>query len=173
MLNSSKKHNQIPSTTQKLKIQDRPKNTKIENARKQELFFENISRFKYNRKLIVSIDDSKQVISLMEEIIKQEGYNFLGIQNPLDAIPVLMDSQPNLIFLDLVMPTFSGYEICYQIKTIPKLKLIPIIMLTSNSSLPNKLRAKISGVTEFLAKPFTASKIIKILDKYLSGSASD
>ncbi len=71
-----------------------------------------------NSPLIACIDDSQIMGQLMEHIITTAGYRFVGINNAVEALPVLLESQPNLIFLDLMMPIANGYEVCSQIRRI-------------------------------------------------------
>lgn len=150
------------------KITNRPKNPIIENYKKQQLLPKKTQKFKRDRVLVASIDDSRQAVKMMGQIISKQGYNFLGIQNALEALPALITYQPDLIFLDIEMPIFNGYEICHQIKNVSKLKNIPIVILSANNNFPNQLRAKISGVKEFVSKPIEINKIIRILDNHLN-----
>ncbi|NJM57779.1 MAG: response regulator, partial [Synechococcales cyanobacterium RU_4_20] len=72
-------------------------------------------------------------------------------------------------FLDLVMPVASGYELCKQIRRVSAFKDIPIVILTGNDGVIDRVRAKMVGATDFVGKPVKADKIIPLLDKYLNG----
>jgi chemotaxis family two-component system response regulator PixG len=116
--------------------------------------------------LIAHIDDSQEEGRRMNQILTQLGYGYLHIQNPIQALPLLLDQKPNLIFLDLVMPVVNGYEACAQIRRIARFKDIPIIILTSSDGIVDRVRAKIVGSTDFLAKPVKPEKVQAILQKY-------
>ena len=118
--------------------------------------------------LIACIDDSLQISRVMEEIILKAGYRFLGIQQPLQALPILISQPPDLIFLDIGMPIINGYELCSQIRRICQLEKIPIIMLTGQDGIVDRMRAKLVGSYDFVSKPIDDRKIIKILKKFLS-----
>ena len=85
-------------------------------------------------------------------------------------MPSLIRNKPDFIFLDLLMPITNGYEVCEQIRKTPRLKDIPVIILTGKDGLVDRMRAKIVGATGFLGKPVNAESVIKMLDKYLVGA---
>ncbi len=118
--------------------------------------------------LIACIDDSPQVREIMEKIITRIGYNFIGIQDPLQAVPTLIEKTPDLIFLDLVMPIVNGYELCAQIKRVSKLENIPVIILTGNDGVVDRVRSKMVGSMGFMAKPIVEKEVINKIEKTLS-----
>jgi len=117
---------------------------------------------------IACIDDSLQISLVMEQIMLKAGYKFLGIQQPLQAIPQLISQPPDLIFLDVRMPIINGYELCSQIRRISQLEKIPIIMLTGQDGIVDRMRAKLVGACDFVSKPIDDKKIIKVVEKFLS-----
>ncbi|MGF1487223.1 MAG: response regulator, partial [Prochloraceae cyanobacterium] len=117
---------------------------------------------------IACIDDSLQITLVMEQIMLKAGYKFLGIQQPLQAIPQLICQPPDLIFLDVRMPIINGYELCSQIRRISQLEKIPIIMLTGQDGIVDRMRAKLVGACDFVSKPIDDKKIIKVVEKFLS-----
>lgn len=129
------------------------------------------------QQLIVCVDDSAQICEIMEHIITDAGYQYLGIREPLKVLPQILKRKPDLIFLDLVMPIINGYELCSQIRRISSLKDIPIIILTSNDGMIDRLRSKIVGANGFLGKPIDQEKVLaKIkycLSRYKSSTALD
>lgn len=116
-----------------------------------------------DRRLIACIDDSQQIIRVMEQIISEAGYQFIGIKQPIVAIPKLIASNPHLIFLDLVMPFLSGYELYTQIRRVSKLEEIPIIILTGNDGIIDKMRTKFIGAHDFISKPIEEEKVLNAI----------
>ena len=116
--------------------------------------------------LIVCIDDSPQVHNIMKQIINKAGYRYLGIESPIEALPTLISSPPDLIFLDIGMPTINGYELLSQIRRISKLKEKPVIMLTSNDGILDRMRSKVGGAVGFLSKPIEINQVIETIKKY-------
>lgn len=118
------------------------------------------------RSLIVCIDDSPTICTQMRQIITGEGCRFIDIQDPITAIPQLLKIRPDLIFLDLIMPVVNGYELCAQIRRISIAKDIPIVILTGQDGLIDRVRAKIVGANDFIAKPVNRERVTSILTKY-------
>ena len=132
-----------------------------------------ISRKSYRSKtnkspLVVCVDDSPLICKAVKNIILEQNYDFLEIQEPVKVIPTLLRKKPSLIFLDLMMPIINGYELCAQLRKTPSLKDVPIIILTGKDGLIDRMRAKLVGSTDFMAKPVEKLTLLKMLEKYLT-----
>ncbi|MBD2664588.1 response regulator receiver protein [Richelia sinica FACHB-800] len=121
-----------------------------------------------NLPLIACVDDSPQICKTMEQIISGKGLRFIGIHDSLQALPILIQNKPNLIFLDLIMPAVNGYEICSQLRKISIFAQTPIVILTGSDGVFDRMRSKVFGATEFISKPVDKHQVQKILNKYLS-----
>ncbi|NJK27579.1 MAG: response regulator [Coleofasciculaceae cyanobacterium SM2_3_26] len=117
--------------------------------------------------LIACIDDSPQIGRQMQEILVAAGYRLIWIQEAIQALPMLLENKPELIFLDITMPIANGYEICAQIRRVEAFKHIPIAISTSNDGAIDRVRSKLVGATDFIAKPLDAEKVLGIVQKYL------
>jgi two-component system, chemotaxis family, response regulator PixG len=104
----------------------------------------------------------------MNHILSQANYRFINIQDPIQALPILLELKPSLVFLDLVMPNTNGYEVCTQIRRTSTFRNIPIVIVTSNNGIIDRVRAKLVGSSGFLAKPITSEKVLRVLQRYLS-----
>lgn len=124
-------------------------------------------RLKNTTPRIIYIDDSPADSRTMCEIVESFGYQYSNIPDPLQALPLLIEAKPKLIFLDLVMPIANGYEVCSQIRRISSLKEIPVIIVTSNDGIADRVRAKFVGASGFLGKPIQHKKVLKVLKKHL------
>jgi len=124
-----------------------------------------------SKQLIACIDDSPQICQIMNQIITKTGHQFLGIQQPIQAVPKLIGVNPKMIFLDIGMPILNGYEVCTQIRRVSKLQEIPIIMLTGNDGVFDRVKAKVCGASDFLSKPTEADKILQTIDKFSTPNA--
>ena len=127
---------------------------------------------KNNKPLIVCIDDSPQICKVMEEIIINAGYRFISIQESITAIPTLITNSPDFVFLDLGMPIANGYELCTQIRRVSKLKDVPVVILTGNDGIIDRVRAKVAGATAFIAKPIEIEKITNTIDKFIKSRSN-
>ena len=122
---------------------------------------------KQNTPLIACVDDSLQVCKILENIVTANGMRFIGIQNPMTIIPTLIEHKPDMIFLDLIMPIASGYEICTQIRRVSIFAKTPVIILTGSDGIFDRVRAKVVGSNEFISKPVNADKIMNTIYKYI------
>ena len=118
--------------------------------------------------LIACVDDSPMICQTMEKILKEAGYQFVAINDALRAIAILLARKPDLIFLDLVMPNGNGYEICGQLRKLSIFRNTPIVILTGNDGLVDRVRAKMVGSDDFLGKPVEANKVLGTIRKYLN-----
>lgn len=123
------------------------------------------------RPLIAYVEDSLHDCQIMEEILSKASYGFVSIKDSMQALPMLLQHKPDLIFLDLVMPVANGYEICAQIRRISSFKNTPVIILTGNDGIVDRVRAKIVGASDFLAKPIGDQKVLTAIRKHLNSSS--
>lgn len=117
--------------------------------------------------LILCIDDSKQICEEMERHLTKAGYRFLGLQDSVMALSTLLEVKPDFIFLDLIMPVANGYEICTQIRRISAFQDVPVVILTGNDGLVDRVRAKMVGATDFLSKPAKPEKLLSTIQRYI------
>lgn len=113
--------------------------------------------------LIFCIDDSPQVGYMMEEALRPSGYRCISIQDSIQALAQIIRHRPDMIFLDLIMPVANGYEICKQVRRVKAFQKIPIVILTGNDGLVDRMRAKAVGATDFMAKPVDPIKVIEMV----------
>ena len=117
--------------------------------------------------LVVCIDDSQMVAFTIEQVLSISGYRFLAINDPLRAIPTLLENQPDLILLDIIMPHINGYELCSQLRRHAAFAETPIVFLTSNDGMIDRLRAKMVGSSDFISKTIDPDKLLKLISKHL------
>jgi two-component system, chemotaxis family, response regulator PixG len=117
--------------------------------------------------LIACVDDSPMVCQTMEKILTSAGYQFLQVQDSMRAIATLLSRKPDLVFLDLVMPNTNGYEICTQLRKVSAFKEVPIIILTGNDGIIDRVRAKVVGASHFISKPVDAPTVLEVVNQHL------
>ncbi|MEN9520448.1 MAG: hypothetical protein RLZZ381_3036 [Cyanobacteriota bacterium] len=118
--------------------------------------------------LIACIDDSLLICDLMKTILLEAGYRSVSVNDPLKSINVLLALKPDLIFLDLIMPNLNGYQVCQKLRKYSLLRNTPIIILTANDGMVDRVRAKIVGASGFLSKSkVDTQKVLNIAQKHL------
>jgi len=117
--------------------------------------------------LIAGIDDSEAICQQLKSSLTAVGYNVITFQNPTYALSNLIKNPPDLILLDLMMPIINGYELCTQMRRIPKLKEVPVIILTGKDGWIDRARAKMCGASDFLSKPVQKEMLFDTIHQYL------
>lgn len=130
-----------------------------------------IQQPKLIRPLVACVEDSLQECHQMADILTKARYGFVSIPDSVQAVLMLLQHKPDFIFLDLVMPVANGYEICTQIRRVEHFKTTPIVILTGNDTLVDRVRAKMVGASDFVGKPIEARKVLSVLFKHLDLSS--
>lgn len=106
------------------------------------------------------IDDSQTIRRTAETLLAREGYQVVTAQDGFEALAKVADYQPDVIFIDIMMPRLDGYQACALIKGNPRFSRTPVIMLSSKDGLFDRARGRIVGSDEYLTKPFTKDELI-------------
>lgn len=109
---------------------------------------------------ILVIDDSKTIRRTAETLLSKEGCQVFTAIDGFDALSKIADHQPDLIFVDIMMPRLDGYQTCSLIKHNKVFKEIPVIMLSSKDGLFDRARGRIVGAEQYLTKPFTRDELL-------------
>ena len=120
-----------------------------------------------SKPLVACIDDSPVVCKALGHLITSQGYRFIAIQDSLKAMLVLLNTKPNLIFLDVSMPVINGYDLCTHLRKNPGLQDVPIVIVTDKDRLVDRIKAKLVGATAFISKPVTRGQVLEMLHKHL------
>ncbi len=119
-------------------------------------------------KTICVVDDDPTITTLVESLLKKQGYNVVCASDGLDALVKIKKEHPDLIILDVMMPEINGYDVCYQLRFNKEFEKVPIILLTSREQEIDDELGKRSGI-EYLQKPVNAKvlleKIVSLLPR--------
>jgi CheY-like chemotaxis protein len=103
--------------------------------------------------LILAIDDEKNTLKLLDQQLKNMGYQVITASNAKDALKLARTGNPNLILLDIMMPFTDGFETLRLMRKDEQLKNIPVIMLTSKSKRDDVVMAMNYGAIDYIVKP--------------------
>ncbi len=115
---------------------------------------------------VMIIDDSKTIRRTAETLLQKEGCEVVTAVDGFDALAKIVDANPDIIFVDIMMPRLDGYQTCALIKNHPEYSQKPVIMLSSKDGLFDKARGRIVGSDEYLTKPFSKEDLFATISKY-------
>ncbi len=116
---------------------------------------------------VMVIDDSKTIRRTADSLLKKEGCDVVTANDGFEALAKIADHQPDLIFVDIMMPRLDGYQTCALIKHNRNYKHIPVIMLSSKDGLFDRAKGRIVGSDQYLTKPFTRDELLGVLRDYV------
>lgn len=109
---------------------------------------------------MVLIDDSNTIRRSGEIFLSQAGCQVVLAEDGFDGLAKVVQHQPDVIFVDVMMPRLDGYQACALIKNHPHFKNTPVIMLTSKDTLFDRARGKLVGSDQYLIKPFNKKSLV-------------
>ncbi len=118
---------------------------------------------------VMVIDDSKTIRRTAETLLKKEGCDVVTANDGFEALAKIADQQPQIVFVDIMMPRLDGYQTCSLIKNNQMFKHTPVIMLSSKDGLFDKARGRIVGSEQYLTKPFTRDELLEAIRKFVPG----
>lgn len=107
---------------------------------------------------IMIVDDDPNIRELINVLLKNAGFNVCEARDGQDALLLMVDENPDLVIIDLMMPHMDGYELCYNLRKY--YEDLPLLMLTAKSDLDSKVKGFKSGVDDYLIKPFEGDELI-------------
>jgi putative two-component system response regulator len=122
---------------------------------------------------ILLVDDEENNLKLLSRWLKPLGYIIELASNGEEAVQKARESRPDLIILDIMMPVMDGYEACRILRTDPKTKNIPVIMITALSDRESRLKGLSVAANDFLSKPIDQSELIIRVKNLLKIKAFD
>ena len=119
-------------------------------------------------RLITSHVSYQSLIERAFEKIRQAGRGMPAVLiRQLDALAKIADHQPDIVFVDIMMPRLDGYQTCALIKHNKVFRSIPVIMLSSKDGLFDRARGRIVGSEHYLTKPFTKDELLGAIESHI------
>ena len=123
-------------------------------------------------KRILVVDDDENILNLEKTILEQKGFDVTGAGGGSEALKLLAEKDFDLVLLDVMMPEVDGFTVCRKIKEDPRLKDIPVIFLTARGGGEALAEGFESGAVMYINKPFTANKLLTIVNTMLEPGAN-
>ena len=112
------------------------------------------------RTFAMVVDDSITVRRVTQRLLERNGMRVLTARDGMDAVTLLQNNVPDVILLDIEMPRMDGYEVAAHVRNDPRLKDVPIIMVTSRAGEKHRARAIELGVDDYLGKPYQEAQLL-------------
>lgn len=122
---------------------------------------------------VMVIDDSNTIRRSAEIFLKNAGCKVILAEDGFDALAKISNEQPDIIFVDIMMPRLDGYQTCSLIKRNARYKSTPVIMLSSKDGLFDRARGRMVGSDQYLTKPFTQETLIDAVQTYAAISQTN
>jgi twitching motility two-component system response regulator PilG len=116
---------------------------------------------------VMVIDDSKTIRRTAETLLSREGCSVMVAVDGFEALAMISDYQPHIVFVDIMMPRLDGYQTCALIKNNQQFKSTPVIMLSSKDGLFDKARGLVVGAEQYLTKPFTRDELLSAIRQFV------
>jgi chemosensory pili system protein ChpA (sensor histidine kinase/response regulator) len=116
------------------------------------------------------VDDSITMRRVTQRLLERRGIRVHTARDGLDAIEVLREHDADFIVLDIEMPRMDGYQFATHVRNDPKLKEMPIIMVTSRSGEKHRARAIEIGVNDYLSKPYQEAELVSAIEALVGRS---
>jgi twitching motility two-component system response regulator PilG len=120
---------------------------------------------------VMVIDDSKTIRRTAESLLTKAGCEVLTATDGFEALAIIADSHPDIIFVDIMMPRLDGYQTCALIKNNAEFRRTPVIMLSSKDGLFDRARGRIVGSEQYLTKPFTKDELLAAIRRHKAKAA--
>ena len=119
---------------------------------------------------VMVIDDSKTIRRSAETLLKKVGCDVVTATDGFEALAKITEHNPDIIFVDIMMPRLDGYQTCALIKNNQTFKSTPVIMLSSKDSIFDRARGRIVGSEEYLTKPFSKEDLIGAITSHVASA---
>ena len=116
---------------------------------------------------VMVVDDSKTIRRTAETLHKKVGCDVQTATDGFEALAKIADYQPQIIFVDVMMPRLDGYQTCALIKHNRAFKSTPVIMLSSKDGLFDKAKGRIVGAEQYVTKPFGREELLDAIRNHV------
>ncbi|MEH2236401.1 response regulator transcription factor [Nostoc sp.] len=112
---------------------------------------------------ILVIEDCLSELKLISHYLSDRGYNIIKASCAKEALEIILESKPDAIVTDVVMPGMSGFELCRFIKTNSANQKVPIVICSSKNQAIHRLWAKKQGADAYITKPYTPEQLLSVI----------
>lgn len=117
---------------------------------------------------VMVVDDSKTIRRSAENLLTKAGCEVITAGDGFESLAKIAEYEPDIIFIDIMMPRLDGYQACALIKNNSKFKTTPVVMLTSKDSIFDRARGRLVGSEQYLTKPFSREDLLGAIKEHVA-----
>ncbi|MDP3064480.1 MAG: response regulator, partial [Chloroflexota bacterium] len=106
---------------------------------------------------LLAVDDDARILKLVQLVLEEQGYAVQTAANGQEALTILGDARPALVFLDVNMPGMDGFTVCQRIRLFSQ---VPIIMVTAKGGEGDRVKGFEAGADDYVTKPFSPRELV-------------
>ncbi len=110
------------------------------------------------RSTILIVDDDEKIVSMLRRGLAFEGYEVQTASNGAEGLSKLMDKEPDIVVLDVMMPQIDGFEVCRRSREAGS--KVPVLMLTAKDEVQSRVTGLDTGADDYLVKPFALEELL-------------
>ena len=114
---------------------------------------------------VLIVEDGLTDMEILSLYLRDAGYSVMNAKSSEEAQAQIVNKQPDMIFLDVILPGKSGYEICRELKENPSTKNIPVVFCSTKNSDVDKMWGTMLGADAYLSKPINQDELTVTLQK--------
>ncbi len=114
---------------------------------------------------ILVVEDGLTDMQMISQYLEQAGYKVMGAKSSEEAQEKITQNKPDVIFLDVILPGKSGFEICRELKDNPNTSTIPVVFCSTKNSDVDKMWGDMLGADAYLSKPVQKNELEGVLQK--------
>jgi chemotaxis family two-component system response regulator PixH len=116
---------------------------------------------------VLVVEDGLADREIISQYLQQAGYFVVSAKSGEEAEEKLHENKPDVIFLDVILPGQSGFEMCRELKKNPQTSKIPVVICSTKNSDADKIWGKILGADAYLSKPIDQAELMSTLNKFI------
>ncbi len=116
---------------------------------------------------VLIVDDSTTIVAVLRKMLQQNGYQTLEAYTAEEALELARDLQPDLIFLDIVLPGMDGFAALRALRRDPVTRTVPVIMISGNAQATEQFYVQRIGADDFMKKPFSRAEVFVRIERLL------
>jgi len=120
-----------------------------------------------DKRTILLADDNPQMLELLEAYLDPLSLRVVTAMDGQTALSLIESERPDVVLLDVMMPKRSGFEVCRMVKEDPRLRDVPVVMVTALNESGDRERARECGADDFLTKPVNKLELVDCVENLL------